>query len=212
MCRVTDNLKLVRHIAWKYTGKSRLSHDELYQEGCIGLVMADKEYVEGKVPFSSFASQRIAHEILRAMEGANVLYTPRDIVGIAIKIKRAKKEEAPVEELMELTGAKKHLVERAIMYLELEMLSLEYEYERRSSDGKKKLTDYIKLENDFHLDLKYEELFERLGRSYTEVLKLQMQGYGIPEIAEIIGLDLAQARNRVNVARRNAKALRKLYV
>jgi RNA polymerase sporulation-specific sigma factor len=59
-----DNLKLVQGVIKKYHFLSRDEYDDLFQEGCLGLLKAIHKYQEGKnTKFSTFAYACIDNEI-----------------------------------------------------------------------------------------------------------------------------------------------------
>lgn len=73
--RVRDNVGLVAtHLSQNVRGLSGRSHpeawDELFQEGCMGLIRAAREFDERRgIPFAAFALPRIHRAVSRALHG-----------------------------------------------------------------------------------------------------------------------------------------------
>lgn len=67
---ILDNLALVGEIAGKYVMYTKhMDYDDLFQEGCIGLMNAAKRYNPGRgVKFSTYAYEVINGTILRAID------------------------------------------------------------------------------------------------------------------------------------------------
>lgn len=61
---VIQNLPLVIKIAEKYWFPSKISRNELFSEGSIGLIEAVKTYVEGNTKFSTYATEMITYNML----------------------------------------------------------------------------------------------------------------------------------------------------
>lgn len=83
-----DHFRLVHKIARKYSKGNRMEYDDIFQEGCIGLIRACKEYKEGDVPFGAFAGMHIQYAILNGLRTSNFIKTNTDVVWLASKIKK----------------------------------------------------------------------------------------------------------------------------
>lgn len=90
MCRVTDNLGLATWVANKYRFEN-VDMDDLIQVARVGLIEADKAYIEGGVPFASFARRCIMNEIMQyLLAKADTVRIPRTTNEVMVKIKKVK--------------------------------------------------------------------------------------------------------------------------
>ncbi len=76
MCRVTEHLGLVHIIIRRYFPKTQYDYNDLFQEGCIGLVKADRRFnPELGFQFSTYAGKLIWGEIRRYLDKSNSSYS-----------------------------------------------------------------------------------------------------------------------------------------
>lgn len=187
MHKVEDHLRLVGKIAMRYSKTTRMEFDDLYQEGCIGLMRACREYKEGEVPFGAFAGQHIKFSILNALKLSNIIRSPSTVVHYAGIAKREGLEDEDFQIIAEKLKISEVMAKRVIEHLKREILSIDFEY-NRNGDEAKSLEEFIKNETDFDSRILYEQLTEDLKPKEKIVLEMALAGYEHSEIAPIVNL------------------------
>lgn len=65
---ILDNLKLVNFVILNYFKDEAIDYEDLFQQGCIGLIKAVDEYNSSKGKFSIYAIRRIKQSIESELE------------------------------------------------------------------------------------------------------------------------------------------------
>lgn len=203
--KAEDHLKLVHKITHRYSKRNRMEYDDIFQEGCIGLMRACKEYKEGAVPFSSFAGMHIEFTIKKALYKSSILHTPTYVIDIASNIKKRElldKQPAQIAENLNVPIAH---VESALYHLKLDVMSLDYELEGNKDGDKVTLLDKVGYEVDFDNDIYIEQMLQVLEvkELYRPIVLLMLDGYKIAEVEKMLGLNA-----RTGMARRNNHKMR----
>lgn len=185
MHKVEDHLRLVGKIAMRYSKITRMEFDDLYQEGCIGLMRACNEYIEGDVPFGAFAGQHIQFAIFNALTKNNLIYVSANIVMHAGKIKKTDLQDEPVGVIAEKLGISLYAATHAVNHLKREVLSIDYEYNNRDDDVMS-LSDLIRDDVDFETELLLEQLTAELKPKEKIIVEMVIDGHSYDEIAKRI--------------------------
>jgi len=78
---VLDNLNLVHFIVHKQFGENLSQREELFQEGCVGLIKAVNGFDPSRgFAFSTYAGSMIRGTILHALREAHLLSVPRSVL------------------------------------------------------------------------------------------------------------------------------------
>lgn len=207
MNRVLDNLKLVKYIAHRYALRNYIPFDDCYQEGCIGLMRADREYVEGDVPFSAFAAKHIKWAISNFIKSNGRIYAPSHIKDTANMIKSRKLEDVPDEILVKQLNKTESTVANAKLLIKTEIKSLDM----RMNAGVHDEDDYslvkaIHLEVDFDTALFFEQALAKISEQYREPLKLYVQGFTNKDIAGKLGITEMMAKGRIMTGKARIRA------
>lgn len=125
---VTNNLRLVHHVAHKLRAKAHANHvdyEDMYGAGCVGLVKAANSFDPNReVKFSSYAVPIIHGEICHYIrDNGRALQLPRSEYELGGKIRWANMEGCSVEEIAQHFECKPSLVKRTLESMRLEVLS-----------------------------------------------------------------------------------------
>lgn len=210
MHKVEDHLPLVRKIATSYSKSTRVDFDDLYQEGCIGLMRACREYKEGAVPFGAFAAQRIRYAILALLKKSNPIHISSSIVDNAIKIRNLKLEDESIEVIAEKMMISNLAAKRAIEHLNREVLSLDFKYADKS--GKERLLiDCVHIDSvDFETSVLLEQLIADLSPKETFIVTKFYEGYDYEIISQQLGLTKKSVRTYLSGIRKKLREKREL--
>ena len=85
---VTDNMKLAGYLAHQYSKSNAIPYNDLYQEGCIGLIKAAQRFDPDKgFKFSTYAIWWVRQAILESITNkSRSVRLPSHIVQIKLKI------------------------------------------------------------------------------------------------------------------------------
>ena len=85
---VTDNMKLAGYLAHQYSKSNAIPYNDLYQEGCIGLIKAAQRFDPDKgFKFSTYAVWWVRQAILESITNkSRSVRLPSHIVQIKLKI------------------------------------------------------------------------------------------------------------------------------
>lgn len=184
-----DHLRLVSKIAGRYNKGNRMPYEDIYQSGCIGLVIACDKYKEGDVPFGAFAGMHIEFEILKALSNSNVIKVSKETIWLASNIKKMNLIDKPVDEIAEKLNKNTKQVKKALDHLGLDVLSLEFEYHSR--DEKNTILDFYQHNVEYDEDIFIEQTLDFYGISKRDkkIYKLVMEGYSFKNAIEMCGED-----------------------
>jgi len=209
---------LVHSLARKYS-QNRGNHDDLFQVGMIGLLVAverfNKDY--GK-SFEAFAVPTIIGEIKRYIRDKTwSVHVPRRIKELGPKINRAvdeltnklQKSPSVVEIAKHLNVSEEEILETMEMSKSYRALSVDYKHELDAEGGAVSILDMVPLEEnhyekvDIHMLL--ENIFSVLPEREQQILKLIFfENLSQQEVGELLGI------SQMHVSRLQRRSLRKL--
>lgn len=185
-----DHLKLVHKIANRYSKSYHMEYDDMFQEGCLGLMRACREYKEGNVPFGAFAGMHIKFAIFNALRNSKLLHIDVRTNEIATKINKLDLADSPVDEIAQKIKVRPDLVERALNHLRLEVLSLDFEYKGRGGTTTLEgLGAAVAHEVNFEDNVYIEQMLDVFGVEERDkpILRMVLNGYQTKEAAILVG-------------------------
>lgn len=207
------HFRLVHKIANRYKKGNRMEYDDIYQEGCIGLMRACREYKSGEVPFGAFAAMHIKFAILTALRGSHLLYVDSNTVTLAMKIHKDNLKEMPAKEIAEKLKKPVNLIERALDYLKLDVLSLDYEYSNRKDDKELTILDNHGYMPNYEDKIYIEQMLDLFEVSEREkpIIRMVMDGHALKDAAISLGMS-HRAEQQRKYRRKNLLADKKELV
>lgn len=189
--QVEDHLKLVMHIAKRFNKRNDTTLDDLFQEGCIALMKAVDDFDESKkVPFSSFAGQRIQFHILSYLNDINLIRKPRNVCILANKIKNMNLEEHSVLVISEELNESLSSVKVALEHLKQEIASIDFEV-KGVGNGINSFSEIVRDNYDHFEITEHYALIDNPGFELKDreklLLKMVIEGYTQEEIKEATG-------------------------
>lgn len=133
MCMVTDNIRLVGYTLNKYFSiyRNTSKWDDLYQEGCVGLIKANKDFDSSLgYAFSTYAISKIYSQIKQYLRSTvSILKIPRSDFEAIQKINAVlfKYGEVDIEIIAQKTNLKVDKINALIDQVILPVGSLEFE-------------------------------------------------------------------------------------
>jgi RNA polymerase sigma factor (sigma-70 family) len=108
-----------------------LDYDDLYGEGCMGLIKASEMFDPSRgIKFSTYACRYIAGFILRSIRRKGFIHVPHHVVDVASKIMRDRLEDASPDEIAAKLGYSLKWVEWGLQYLDIRAVPMD----KRESD------------------------------------------------------------------------------
>lgn len=204
---VLDNLNLVKKIAHKFARSTFVEYDDLFQEGCIGLMRAADKYVQGDVPFGAFAGKHIQWEILRLLKTASPISEKTHIRVIATMIHKRGLTDAPTSEIAKVIDYPLSYIENAVAYSKAKVFSLDKQLhvDKTGADAYD-FYNTFKYEQDFETSILFEQALATISEIYREPLRLYLKGFTNEQIAVKLGITLKQAKNRVRTGKARIRA------
>lgn len=198
---IMGNLKLVLSVIKRFQG-AKVSADDMFQAGCIGLIKAVENFdVTIGVCFSTYAVPMIVGEIKRILRTTNGLRVPRSIRDSAfraLKI-RAEIEKDGADVTMAQIAEKMNVEEKEVVYA-LDAISDPssiYDPVYNKSGDTIELLDQLRDERD--TDEKWtekvalESAFSKLGKREKKIIYMRYyEGKTQTEISGEVGLSQAQ--------------------
>lgn len=209
---IKDHLRLVHMVIRKYTKvaiNQGISYEDLYSEGCIGLLKAFDKYdptkFEGKVTkFSTYAVPMILGEVQRFLrDKGRLIRTPRAIALILPRVMRMINDGYSTQKIAnELQCDEENIL--AVLDYQRESNAIALDQPIHSFDNENlTVMDQVGTIEDFS-GAYMNEILERLSEREQTVVKLRMDGYEQREIGQRIGLSqvqvsriLAQIRDQI---------------
>src|SRR5690625_2194745 len=210
--------KLVHSLAHRYS-KNQSHHEDLFQVGMIGLLVAVKRY-DGSFggTFEAFAVPTIIGEIKRYIRDKTwSVHVPRRIKELGPKINRdvdeltnkLQKSPSVVEIAKHLNVSEEEILETMEMSKSYRALSVDYKHELDAEGGAVSILDMVPLEEnhyekvDIHMLL--ENIFSVLPEREQQILKLIFfENLSQQEVGELLGI------SQMHVSRLQRRSLRKL--
>ena len=215
---IQGNLKLVLSILKKFSNKTD-NLDDLFQVGCLGLVIAiDNFDINYDVKLSTYACPMILGEIKRYLRDSSTLRISRSVKDLAYKSLKLKDEltkangiEPPDKKIAEILGVSEYEVANAIEALR-EPMSM---YEPIYNDGGDTIYLFDQISNkkdEYDLDYKIavERAMNKLKDRERQILEERfLIGKTQMEIAAELGISQAQIsrieKNAINTLKKNIK-------
>ncbi|WP_144559574.1 sigma-70 family RNA polymerase sigma factor [Shouchella miscanthi] len=164
---------------------------DVYNISAIGFTKGYHSYDEkfGK-SFGSHAFNNATFEILKAFRDTNIkIHVPRTVKESLLSIKKIPNYESKtVDELSFLIGAKKDLVEQAIICINQSFVSSDKQIKNQKG---RRIEDYLESAPLDETQVFVEEFFSKLNYKDRQMLKLYLQEHTQSEIAEIFGITQA---------------------
>lgn len=217
---VEDNLKLVMKIAHRYNNRIETTLEDIYQEGCIGLMRAVKEYDESKgVSFSAFAGQYITFYILNHLTKIDPIRRSRALIEITNKILKGGMRDMSTKEIADKLGISENMAEQALININEKMISTDMPISE--NNGKPLTINDILSESEAD---NYESVINEcvinsdvygVTKEDKRIISLIYKGYTRKEILEILDVKnynaLSAKINRIKEKYRNSRHLMKIW-
>lgn len=208
------NIKMVHKIVNKIYPKindAAIDYDDLFSEGCIGLLIAIRRFDSLKgFKFSTFAYSQITVRILTYVDRTKHVKVPMHIIYTALKINKQNLQHEPVHIIAKQLSCPKSRVEHALIYLRSASISMDTPIAISSDDSEvKMLKDVIRAPQE---DLTYiflDDFFQRLTPIEHETLKMLMDGYERKEIIKYHGQSRGAIFERIQALKRKYSAWQK---
>jgi RNA polymerase sigma factor (sigma-70 family) len=186
---IHDNLKLVHKAANDLLRRvidPAISYDDLYSEGCIGLISAVRKFDKHlKFKFSTYAYRTIQGYILRSIHRPGFIAVPFHIIDAAKKVRRLELERCEPDEIVKALECSMGTAIQALHYLGVRYVSM---HAPISGDEESRTYGDIALKRDDHSVLFVDEFLEGLTPRQRFVLDRIRVGKKYREIAEEMGL------------------------
>lgn len=194
---VLDNLGLVRKMAYKYINRvadNAIDFDDLYGEGCVGLIKATEMFDPTKgYKFSTFACTYISGYILRSIRRKGFVSVSHHIVNVASKIMKNRLEDADPVEIAKRLRYSLKIVETALQYLEMRAVSMDIQIKDGEGDA---LDNFIHHYEDYSTVF-VQDFIRTLKPLNRQVIEMVMAGKQYREIGNELGYSFQAVGNRV---------------
>lgn len=193
-----DHFRLVHKIANRYSKGNRMEYDDIFQEGCIGLLRAIDEYKECNVPFGTFAGMHIQFAILAALRKSGTFRINPDLIWLASKIRKQDLIDSPPYVIAEELSKDVRYVERALEYLNLNVASLDYEYGNGKSNRNLTMLDSLCYEQNFDDRVYVEQMLDayHVNERDKRLFRLVAEGHSFASATRLIGEGFKAANQR----------------
>ncbi|MBR4420074.1 MAG: sigma-70 family RNA polymerase sigma factor [Clostridia bacterium] len=211
---ITANMRLVLSIVKRFSS-AKVSSDDLFQAGCIGLIKATENFdVKYGVMFSTYAVPMILGEIKRLLRTANSLRVSRSIRDTAYQVLKARSEIEKTDDVATTSqiSIKLGLAEEEVAYA-LDAISdpvslYEPVYSKEGEElylmdqiSDEKQNDEIWAEN-----VALKNAVSRLGEREKKILHMRYyEGRTQTEISSSVGLSQAQVSRLEKTALKTLK-------
>lgn len=186
---IEQNLPLVHFVAKRFLKRayaSRVDYEDLYSTGCVGLVKAYNGFDPSKgFQFSTYAVTAIYYEIQSYLLGNYPIKIPRDVKGLANKIRWHKFENKPAAVIANYFDCSVQMAERALESLKIQITSMDCPIPGEEGNGT--IQDLIPLHEDFTATF-LNDFLETLTTRERIIVHCRMNGSTQKEIAQIIGV------------------------
>lgn len=193
---ITDNLRLVHKMAHMYDRRvtdNALDYDDLYGEGCLGLIKASEMFDPSKgVRFSTFACRYIAGFILRSIRSKGFVHVPHHVIDVAGGIVRNRLEDQTPEVIADKLGYSLKWVMWGLQYLDLRSVSID----KRESDE----NGVPIIGTGFYEDYSsafVQDFIGTLKPIHREVVEMVLDGKDFRTIGDKIGITFQGVSNRM---------------
>ncbi len=212
---IMGNVRLVLSIIKKYSSSGKVSVDDLFQAGCIGLIKAiDNFNLNIGVKFSTYGVPMILGEVKRVIRCANSLRVSRSIRDTAYKVLKTREEIEAEDEVSTIREVAKrlHIAEKEVVYA-LDAISDPvslYNPVYTKSGDELLIMDQISDENNndelWTENVALKSAMEKLEEREKNILYMRYyEGKTQTEISQEIGLSQAQISRLEKNALKNVK-------
>jgi DNA-directed RNA polymerase specialized sigma subunit len=202
---ITDNLGLVRKMAHKYVKRvtdNALDYDDLYGEGCVGLIKAAEMFDETKgFKFSTFACNYIAGFILRSIRRKGFISVPHHVVDVASKIMKNRLEDASAEEIAAKLGYSLKWVEWGLHYLDIRSVPMD----KRDHDDEGTPIIFGAFHEDYSTAFVL-DFMDTLKQTHKEVVLRVLDGKDYRTIGDEFGISYQAIGNRMRRVKQHLAA------
>lgn len=187
---IKQSLPLVHFVAKRFLKRayaSRVDYEALYSAGCVGLVKAYNGFDPSKgFQFSTYAVTAIYCEIQVYLLGNDPIKIPKDVKGLANKIRWHEFESKPAAVIANYFACSIKLAERALESLKIQITSMDYLI-HAGEEGNGTIQDLIPYHEDFTATF-LNDFLETLTTRERIIVHCRMNGSTQNEIAQIIGV------------------------
>lgn len=166
---VTDNLNLVYYTLHKYfhINPGHHEYEDLFQEGCIGLIKAAIRFDESRgFQFSTYASHMISGQIRRyKRDKSNLVRIPRDRYNLLMKVIQMTTEGMSVSDIEEMTGYSARAIQKCLQFKTMATL------DKNISEDSAKDTPMYEVIEDSRNDLEETLSIDNITESINKVLE-----------------------------------------
>ena len=211
---ITSNIRLVLSIIKRFS-TSKISEDDMFQAGCIGLIKATENFdMKFGVMFSTYAVPMILGEIKRLLRSSNSLRVSRSIRDTAYQVlkTRGELEKKDILATPNVIAKELNIAEKEVVYA-LDAISDTISlYEPVYSKEGEELLLMDQISDECQTDEKWAEnvalknAVERLGDRERKILYMRYyEGKTQTEISSAVGLSQAQVSRLEKTALKTIK-------
>lgn len=192
---IEDNMGLVGFTIKKYFGGGSsyrdlgISMEDIYQEGCFGLVKAVDKYEESKGKFSTFAVKYIWGYIMRLIRGnSRIVKFPTMVIENAVRVREFQEEGLSIQDIALEIGLTELEVMEVCHYNNFGTISLDKEIDVEGAVTLVEMIEDVRDEfsyKDEMLDIAASSL--KMTEMEREVLSLMLEDKNGREIAKVLG-------------------------
>jgi RNA polymerase sigma factor (sigma-70 family) len=191
---ISQNLRLVHKIAnrYKYAAeKMNVSYEDIFSEGCVGLLKAFDNYdpskFEGVTRFSTYAVPMIAGEIQRFLRDKSLMIRfPRSVIRAAREIETNGLEHLSPAEISRVLGYTVETAAKALKFLQSRAVIYADQMVSGKDNEKASIMDMIPAQEDYSSAV-VEDFLNTLPALHRKIVILRMEGYGQAEIGRAVG-------------------------
>ena len=199
---INGNLKLVLSVIKRFYGRGE-NLDDLFQDGCIGLIKAMVNFdLSQNVQFSTYAVAMIIGEIRRYLRDNNMVRVSRSVRDLAYKVLavkekavREQKKEPTVEEIAKTLGVEKEDIAFCLDAIQ-EPISLQEPVYGDETDNiyvMDQIKDKKNSDENWAENITISEAMKKLKEKERNIInKRFFEGRTQMEVAEEIGISQAQ--------------------
>lgn len=166
---VTDNFNLVHYTLHKYfhINPGHHEYEDLFQEGCIGLIKAAIRFDESRgFQFSTYASHMISGQIRRyKRDKSNLVRIPRDRYNLLMRVIQMTTEGMSVSDIEEMTGYSARAIQKCLQFKTTATL------DKNISEDSAKDTPMYEVIEDSRNDLEETLSIDNITESINKVLE-----------------------------------------
>lgn len=213
--KVEEHLKLVHYTLNKYhkgvlatINNRNISYDDLFQMGCLGLLLAKNRWNSELSSFPTYAVATINNEIKKYFRDHN---TPIKFSRLAKSAALQMKGEVDVtiETIMEKTNCTKYVAEQAVAYMKNYTIG-SLDKKIKDSDDSDTLGEVIPDSNkiDLEFNIMYKEFIETLNERRKAILQMKIDGYSQTYIGKALNISQPHVSREVKAIKSSLKAFK----